>query len=227
MVNLKYVKYNIKEKYMNTEILLVRHGETEWNATGKFQGSKDISLSQEGLMQAKFLKERLHSKYDCIYTSPLIRAKQTAELICENTPMVPIIEIDLREINFGAWEGLTLHQISTQYVSEFNSWKTDEMNGYLVGGDLSLKNASIRAKNAILRIAKECIGKKVIIIAHGGIIKAGLIGILDWKMNKYHEISLGNTAVSKLIFDEALNATLVTLNDTSHLPADYKLKSFV
>ena len=212
---------------MNTEILLVRHGETEWNATGRFQGSKDIALSQEGLLQAKFLKERLHNNFDLIYTSPLIRAKQTAELICENTPFVPIIENELREISFGAWEGLTLSQISTQYVSEFNSWKTDEINGYLVGGDLSIKNASIRVRDAILRITKECRGKKVIIVAHGGIIKAALIGIFHWKMNKYHEISLGNTAVSKLIFDEALNATLVTLNDTSHLPVDYKLKSYV
>jgi broad specificity phosphatase PhoE len=212
---------------MNTEILLVRHGETEWNATGRFQGSKDIALSQEGFVQALYLKERFQRDFDFVYTSPLIRAKQTAEVLCENTSLKPIIENCLSEINFGAWEGLTLQQISTQYVSEFNSWKTDEINGYLVGGDLSLKNASLRAKNAILRIAKECMGKKVIIVAHGGIIKAGLIGIFHWKMNKYHEISLGNTAVSKLTFDEALNATLVTLNDTSHLPIDYKLKSYV
>lgn len=212
---------------MNTEIFLIRHGETEWNASGRFQGSKDISLSQEGVIQAKFLKERLHNKFDYIYTSPLVRAIQTAELICNNTSAVPIIENELREINFGDWEGLTLDEIRTHYVSEFNSWKTDEMNGYLVGGDLSLKNSSLRAKNAILRIAKERMGKKVIIIAHGGIIKAGLIGVFDWKMTMYHKITLGNTAVSKLTFDESLNAALVALNDTNHLPTDYKLKSYV
>lgn len=212
---------------MNTEIILVRHGETEWNAAGRFQGSKDISLSKEGITQAKFLKERFQGHFDYIYTSPLVRAVQTADIICENTFKVPIIENALREIDFGDWEGLTLEQIRAQYASEFHSWRTDEQNAYLVGGDLSLKQASLRAKNAILKIAKECTGKRVLIVAHGGIIKAGLIGVFDWKMTMYHKLILGNTAVSKLVFDESLNASLITLNDTSHLPTDYKLKSYV
>lgn len=212
---------------MNTEIILVRHGETQWNAAGRFQGSKNISLSQEGITQAKFLKERFQSEFDYIYTSPLSRAVQTADIICENTSKVPIKENALREIDFGDWEGLTLEQIRAKYASEFHSWRTDEQNAYLVGGDLSLKQASLRAKNAILKIAKECIGKRVLIVAHGGIIKAGLIGVFDWKMTMYHKLILGNTAVSKLVFDESLNAALSTLNDTSHLPADYKLKSYV
>lgn len=212
---------------MHTEILLIRHGETEWNASGRFQGSKDISLAKEGIEQAKFLKERLQCDFDIVYTSPLSRAIETAEIICEGTSLKPIIENEIREIGFGDWEGLTIHQIRNQFPEEFNNWKIDEVDGHLVGGDLSIKKASLRAKEAILKIANENMGKKVIIVAHGGIIKAGLIGIFDWKMTMYHKFNLGNTAITKLIFTESLDPRLITLNDTSHLPVDYKLKSSV
>lgn len=212
---------------MHTEILLIRHGETEWNASGRFQGSKDISLAEEGVVQAKFLKERLQNDFDIVYASPLSRAMETAEIICEGTNLNPIPEDGIKEIGFGSWEGLTIDQIRDQYPEEFNIWRTDEENAALMGGDLSLKQASFRAKEAILKIASANRGKKIIIVAHGGIIKAGLIGLFDWKMTMYHKFNLGNTAITKLIITDSLDARLITLNDTSHLPVDYKLKSSV
>ena len=144
---------------------------------------------------------------------------ETARIISENTGTTPIISKELREINFGEWEGLTVSEIKNKYPKEFNNWKTDETSADLVGGDVSLKNASIRSTNEILRIVKENKGKKIIIVAHGGIIKAGLLGIFQWKLTMYHKFALGNTSVSKLSFDDDLNACLVTLNDTSHLPS--------
>lgn len=212
---------------MKTEVILVRHGETEWNASGKFQGCTDISLSKEGIIQARCVKERFNGDFNCIYASPLKRAYKTAEIITEGTAMTPIISNNIREINFGKWEGLTIKEIELNFEKEFKLWRKDEINGNLVGGDLSIRNASLRAKNEILKIVKENKGKKIIIVAHGGIIKAGLIGIFDWKMNMYHRIIFGNTSVSKLVFDEELNPMLVFLNDLSHLPDKYKSKYFV
>lgn len=212
---------------MKTQVLLVRHGETEWNVSGKFQGCTDINLSEEGILQAHYVKERLQGDFDCIYVSPLKRALKTAEIITENTEMTPIISKEIREINFGEWEGLTLNQIETSYKKEFKIWRNDEINGNLVGGDLSIKIASIRAIKEILRIVKENTGKRIIIVAHGGIIKACLIGIFDWKMTMYHKMILGNTSVSKLVFDEELNPMLIFFNDLSHLPYVYKSKFFV
>ncbi|MDV3427113.1 MAG: histidine phosphatase family protein [Bacillota bacterium] len=212
---------------MKTQILLVRHGETEWNTSGRFQGCTDISLSEEGIIQAHYIKERFNGDFDCIYASPLKRALKTAEVITKNTEMTPIISNELREINFGKWEGLTLNQIEADYKEEFKLWRNDEINGNLVGGDLSIRNASQRARDEILRIAKENTGKRVIIVAHGGIIKAGLIGVFDWKMTMYHKMILGNTSVSKLVFDEKFNPMLIFLNDLSHLPDEHKAKFFV
>src|SRR5665647_1456916 len=79
---------------MNTTITLVRHGETSWNALGKFQGCNDIELSNEGIQQAQYLSKRFVNNFDHIYTSPLKRARQTAEIICQgsNTTLIHISE---------------------------------------------------------------------------------------------------------------------------------------
>jgi probable phosphoglycerate mutase len=206
---------------LKTTVYLVRHGETEWNKEGKFQGCTDIHLSDNGMNQAGYLKEALKDQFDLIYTSPLKRAVHTAEIICEDEKnQKPIILTDIREIAFGEWEGLTIHQIREQYPKEYKVWRYDDENANLVGGDLSIKNASIRAKNTILSLVREFPGKRIAIVAHGGIIKASLIGIFDWKMSMYHKFFLGNTSITKLTFGESLNPILVYLNNTSHLPKE-------
>lgn len=212
---------------MNITITLVRHGETKWNALGKFQGCQDINLSEEGILQAQYLSKRFVNKFDHIYTSPLKRARQTAEIISQSSNTTPMVELDLREINFGEWEGLTIKEIEANFPEKFIEWRNDELNGPMCGGDLSLKKASIRAQKAILKIAKKHQGENIIIVAHSGIIKAGLIGIFNWKMTMYHKIILGNTSVCKIIFDDKLSPKIITLNDTSHLPDNYTIKSYV
>lgn len=212
---------------MATTLFLVRHGETEWNALGKFQGCIDIELSEEGIFQANLLKEKVQNSFDYIYSSPLKRALDTANIICSNKNIKPKVEPNLREINFGEWEGLTPKEIEELYPENFIKWKSDELTAPICGGDLSLKLASVRALKAILKIINKHKNKKIIIVCHGGIIKAGLIGLFNWKMTMYHQIILGNTSICKLTFDDDLIPTLVTLNDTSHLPKTYKLKSSV
>ncbi|MGB8454663.1 MAG: histidine phosphatase family protein [Anaerocolumna sp.] len=203
---------------MKTEIFLVRHGETAWNKEGKFQGCTDINLSQEGIQQAHLLKDVFKNSFDYVYTSPLSRAVQTAEILCQaHKDIKPVVLPDLREINFGAWEGLTIMQIREQYQAEYQAWRTDEEYGNLMGGDLTLRNAGNRAKDAILSLAEKHAGKKIVIVAHGGILKAALIGIFDWKMTMYHRFFLGNTSVTKLSIGDNKIPILVTLNNTSHI----------
>lgn len=212
---------------MKTTLFLIRHGETKWNTLGKFQGCTDIDLSDEGILQANFLKERMKDSFDFIYSSPLRRASDTANIICSNTDIKPQIEPSIREINFGEWEGLTIKEIKELYPDAFQVWRTDELTGPIVGGDLSIKMASIRAKEAILKIVNRHKGQRIVIVAHGGIIKAGLIGLFDWKMTMYHQIILGNTSICKLSFNDDLNPVIASINDTSHLPNNYNIKSFV
>lgn len=111
---------------MKTTLLLIRHGETEWNALGKFQGCTDIELSEEGIKQAQILKNRLNGEFDWIYASPLSRAFKTANILASITNKEVIIEPEIREINFGEWEGLTVKQISEKYPDVFKAWRTDK-----------------------------------------------------------------------------------------------------
>lgn len=205
---------------MKTTIMLIRHGETEWNILGKFQGSTDIPLSNEGIRQAFMLKERLKSDFDYIFSSPLKRAYETAKILCdESGKQVSIVE-EIREINFGKWEGLTVKGIAEKYPDIFNEWRNDKREGKFCGGDMSTLNASIRAKNCIMEIANKHKGKKIVIVAHGGIIKAGLIGIFEWDMSMYHKIALGNTCVNTITFNDDMKPALLGLNDTNHLDCE-------
>ncbi|MDO4535454.1 MAG: histidine phosphatase family protein [Clostridium perfringens] len=202
---------------MKTKLLLIRHGETNWNKLGKFQGSIDIELTEEGKKQAKLLNNRLKDKFDFIYTSPLKRAKETAMILAQSSNKTLNIEEKMKEINFGSWEGLTIKEISEKYNNEFNNWKTDKLEGKIVGGELSLKNASLRGTNCVLDIVKRHKGQTVAVVAHGGIIKASLIGIFNWDMTMYHKSALGNTSITEIIFTDDLKPVLVKLNDTTHL----------
>ncbi|SHO51786.1 histidine phosphatase family protein [Anaerocolumna xylanovorans] len=208
---------------MSTEILLIRHGETIWNKLGKFQGSTDIELSEEGRKQALALKASLKPDFQAIYASPLIRATETANILCEGTGLKVMPCKEMREINFGAWEGLTFDEIKNSYPEEFALWRNDEKDCPLMGGDLSIRNASNRAAAAILSIAADHAGQKVLLVAHGAIIKAGLIGLFEWKMTMYHHFYVGNTAITKLSFRSPDDPVLESFNDTSHLKQERTL----
>lgn len=202
---------------MKTKIFLVRHGETEWNRLGKFQGCIDTNLSKEGIVQAECVSKKFNGNFDYIYSSPLKRAFHTAEIICANKEIKPVIVSELREINFGEWEGLTIKEISKNFPSELYRWRNDELEAPMCGGDLSIKKASMRAKTAIEEIVSKHKGDSVIIVAHGGIIKAALVGLFGWNMTMYHKIIIGNTSISEIDFDDELNPIIIRLNDTSHL----------
>ncbi|AAK80962.1 putative phosphoglycerate mutase [Clostridium acetobutylicum] len=209
---------------MKTTVLLVRHGETEWNVQGRFQGCHDINLTDNGIEQAKRVAKRLEGSFDCVYASPLKRAFNTAKLIASTKGISPIIEDDLREINFGLWEGLTIKEMKSKFPKEFDIWRNDTEDGPLCGGDLSIKRASIRVEHAVLKIVNDNKGKNIVVVAHGGIIKAALIALFNWNMAMYHRILLGNTSICKIEFNENNIPKIVTINDVSHLPEEYAEK---
>src|SRR4028118_821913 len=94
-------------------LILVRHGESEWNRTGRYQGQADAPLSDLGLRQADALANRLqHEHIDAIYTSPLQRARKTAEAIARFHPHVPFVQDEaLMEIHHGVWQGLLATEV--------------------------------------------------------------------------------------------------------------------
>ena len=202
---------------MKTTLLLIRHGETKWNVLGKFQGRQNIELSEAGILQATLLEKRLTKDFQAVYSSPLDRAFSTAEVLCKNLSLDPIPIEDLTEIHFGTWEGLTYREIEQFYPEHFMHWRTDEKTAPMYDGELSIYDVTLRAKKCILELIGKHPGEKIIIVSHGGFIKAALIGLFNWKMTMYHQMAIGNTCINTLTFNTQGTPILMGLNDTSHL----------
>lgn len=201
-----------------TKIFLIRHGKTEWNNGGRYQGHSDIALSEEGKSQAKklsiFLKETdIHLQ--AIYASDLIRAYETAEIVAiphsikvENHP-------GLREINFGKWEGLTFKEIKEQYSDLAQKWLVSPEELKIPEGE-SFNNVQIRAINALNEIIKIHEGQNIAIVSHGGTIRAIICKLMEIPLQKMWHFKLDNTALS--IFDiKESRAVLSLFNSICHL----------
>lgn len=118
-------------------MIIVRHGESEWNRIHRYQGQADIALSELGVRQANALAERLRSEpLDAIYTSPLQRAARTAEAIARFHPAVPFhTAAALLEINHGAWEGRYVHEIVEEFGDGLREWRQHPTRAQMPGGE--------------------------------------------------------------------------------------------
>ena len=135
-----------------TTLLLVRHGETDWNADGRLQGHTDRPLSEYGRRQARRLAEELVDEpLDAIYASDLARARETAEIVGERLTLPVMLDRDLREKDWGTWEGLT---------------PAERDRVELVGE--STEAHQERILRALARIAQRHPGARVLVVTHGG-----------------------------------------------------------
>ena len=154
-----------------TELLLARHGETDWNATRRWQGRDDPPLNERGLEQARELAESLEGQQvDALYTSDLRRALMTAEIVAERLGLEVRALPELREIDVGSWSGLTSVELEQrfpeQYERHLQSWGTGWEDGE------TPQQLTERIVAALRRIATEHPRDRVLVIAHGGVIRA-------------------------------------------------------
>lgn len=139
------------------KILLVRHGETDWNVQKKIQGSTDIPLNENGRKQAEKLAETLFERKESIagiYTSKLKRAAQTAGIIAENLQKECIAIPGLEEINFGLWEGLTWEQVEEKFPKEYEAWRENRRYQRPPRGE-SYQNLLERVLPALQKLVEE------------------------------------------------------------------------
>jgi broad specificity phosphatase PhoE len=149
-----------------TTILLTRHGETDWNAEGRVQGHTDRPLNEAGVAQALALaKELSGERLDAVYASDLGRALDTARAVAQprGLPVIPVPE--LRERNFGTWEGL----LDTEILERFPQAHTGPW-----GDDETLEQLDERVVAALHRIAESHPGGQVLVVSHGGPLRAVL-----------------------------------------------------
>lgn len=210
---------------MALKIFLVRHGLTSWNHVHRYQGHTDIVLSEDGIKQAYALKERFsNTPVEAIYSSDLQRARKTAEIINEAHCLPLHTCPDLREINFGSWEGLTFAEIAERYPELSQKWLTTPHLVELPAGE-SLAKVQARGMDVMQKIIGGHPEGQVIVVAHGVIIATILGGLLKIPLHQMQEYKQDNTAVSLVTvapcagkqFPLEYEASLELFNDLAHL----------
>lgn len=197
-------------------LFLVRHGETEWNKQGRLQGNSEVRLSSEGVRQARLLAEHLPFKHvDAIYSSDLSRALDTAKILAEHFKL-PVKKIpNLREANFGDWEGRSIRELAEESPDDFGNFFIDPEKCHPPHGETFLE-CQARVMNVIREIIATHENKNVLIVSHGAAIRLIIGAALDMPIHRIWAISQFNTALNILRVDEG-KFTAELINSTAHL----------
>lgn len=192
-----------------TKLLLVRHGETDWNREGRWQGGSDTSLNDLGREQAQTLAAELDGDIDAIYSSDLARARETAEIIAAKVGREVRLDPRLRERGFGAWEGLTGPEIEERFGEALRLWRAGDGAG--AEDAESFEQFSERVNDFVSDIVQAHPGEQVLVVSHGGsirVIHAAATG-LDYIRDHREIPSVANCAVARY---EAKNGKLTPLD---------------
>lgn len=179
------------------KLIIVRHGETEWNKESRLQGEKDVPLSKAGLQQAKMLAKRLSkSKIDVIYSSLLKRAARTTEEIKRFHRSIRITkDKELNEMSWGIWEGFTWDRVKKEYPQLYIARKKDKFNFKVPRGE-SPKMLKSRITRVLNKIIKNNKGKNVLIVSHGGVNRTILGILLRWGNKKIVSTIINNASIT-------------------------------
>ena len=186
-----------------TELLLVRHGESRFNAERRWAGWEDHSpLTALGEAEAQAVANRLATEGDIVelYASPLLRAWQTAQIISKTLGIAPVPQEGLREVNVGRVGGLTMDEFAAQFPSDYDGWRERSNVGFTWPGGENRYRFFLRAGRAVDQIACSHPDEKVVVVCHGGVIRATLVYFLpeecrEWWTYRVHTGSLTRLSV--------------------------------
>lgn len=195
-----------------TRIILIRHGETEFNFNKRYCGFLNVPLSQRGKKQAQCLYKRLKKiKIHKIYSSDRIRAIQTAEIVFKKTRIEK--NPGLREIHFGCFEGLTYEEIMQKYPVVYKKWLKDPFSVKIPKGE-HLRDFKKRITGTLNKIISGNPNKTIALVCHGGVISILITSIL--KTKKFWE-QIPHSASMSIIEYKNDSGRIRLLNDIAHL----------
>lgn len=203
-----------------TRIILIRHAEAEGNIRRIFQGHIDGDVSENGLRQLECLAERCRLyHFDAVYSSPLMRARKTAEA-ANRYHGLPIETMDaLMEINAGHWEGRAFADLPELFPEEFRLWE-ENPGAFAVEGGESMREVYDRTWNAIGRIVAAHPDETVCVVSHGCAIRNLLCRSYGKALSQLNTVNwCDNTAVSIIDYTPDMRSRVVLANDSSHLGA--------
>ncbi len=197
-------------------LILVRHGETDWNRTGRCQGIADIELNDNGRRQVRELAESLRDEtISAVYSSDLLRAMNTAREIARHHDLSVNIDEDLREMNQGELEGLMFTEIRERYAHVLREWKESPETLKLPQGE-SLLQVQERAWNAFEKVHLRHPGETVVAVSHNLTITALLCKITGIGLKGFRNFNL-QAASKNIIVSRNGTIKVDVLNDVSHL----------
>jgi len=200
-------------------LLLTRHGTTDWNARHVWQGHRDIPLNDLGREQARALADRLSGEaIDAMWTSDLSRALETAQIVGARIGLTPVVHRELREIDLGAWEGLSFEQIRER--------EPDVVAALARGEDVPRGGTGERVcefqervATAFDEAAATVEGGTLLFVAHGGVNKVLVAHLLELPRRNIGRVTSGrNASLSEIVFGVA-GPQLVRLNESHHVDA--------
>jgi probable phosphoglycerate mutase len=203
-----------------TTVLLLRHGETAWNAERRLQGHLDIALNAEGERQAAAVAQALAGTHiDTIVSSDLHRASQTAQAIAASHQLPVQVERDLRERCYGGFEGLLYSEIEQRFPREFAKWQARDVDAVLPPGaneGETFREFYDRCTAAIVARAARCPGQTVVMVAHGGVLECAYRCALGLSLETPRTFSIPNASINRFtVQDDKL--TLISWGEISHL----------
>ncbi len=198
-----------------TRLVVIRHGETEWNIQNKFQGHLDSKLTPPGVKQAEAIAGALKGEaYDVIYSSDLGRAKHTAEIIARSLNMKVKTEKDLREINLGVMQGLKKDEFVLKYPEVISKYHADPE--YVIPGGESKLQLYNRVTGILEKIIRKHKGHNILLVAHGGVLDCIIRHTFDIPLNKQRNFSLFNASINRFAVEDG-EWKLESWGETSHM----------
>jgi probable phosphoglycerate mutase len=202
---------------VRTKIILVRHGECQGNREGLFRGRSDFSLNEIGVAQAQELAKEMKLYQPIkIFTSPLSRARQTAEIISQECKIEIEICEGMNNIKLGPWEGKPKQFIAQKYPEEWQIW-LEEPERLIVSGMENLDQVKQRVRRDLNEIIKNYSGKTVIVVSHRAVLKPLIASCIEINKPYFWRIHMDTASYSILHYEKLRGFTLVQLNQTKHL----------
>ncbi len=185
-----------------TTLYFIRHGDISVLKKNIYYGSSDFELSAGGIIQAEKIRDYFRDKaVDFIYSSPLKRAYETAQIAFNRCSSKIVTSNGIGERDFGIWEGLTYGELKEKYPEQCQMWEKDWQDYCIEGGE-SYSQFYVRVKNFLDQLTLKCIDKAAAIISHSGVICVSIAYLLGMSAGDVYRFKVNRGSISRIKIDE-------------------------
>ena len=201
---------------------MVRHGQTSASRENRFSGSLDPPLTAVGeAMAQRFAEAYAPLKWDAIYTSPMLRTRQTADPLCRRVGVQPTVEDGLKEIGYGEWEGLEQDEVKSRWPEAYEHWSQDVASRGTPGGETAFHVAA-RAMRVVEAVRSRHEHGNVLLVSHKATLRVIMCALLGLDVRLFRQRLAQPVGAVTMFVVTSRGAQLTIFGDRSHLPEELK-----